>query len=264
MLSIGDIYIPPKAMSSQTQYRYFNIGIRGVNGYWRVPVSSSSQNIYSYTVTVNYGLGFSDDLVMVISGEDTRGNVSGIKELQIGHVESEIGDLNVNLTFSTPKDVDLHLYTPSGEHIYFGNRGGETTIGGITYTYGLDHDSNAGCHIDNLNNENIYLPAALIEPGEYRVVVDLFSNCNRSYDCKWSVAVRYKGRYVTNTMSYGNPASGVYEPGASSDDQTTVMRFRILDSGNGRSTLSPFDCMGRVVTAPLTDAEQFKIECLDL
>lgn len=251
-------------ITSQTRFRYFYVGLSDGLGYWRVPVTPSGTSTYSYTFNINYGLGFSSDMVMYISGETVNGGITSLKQLEIDHVDSEIGDLNVNLTFSTPKDVDLHLYTPSGEHIYFGNRGGETTIGGITYTYGLDHDSNAGCYIDNLNNENIYLPSALIEPGEYRVVVNLYSNCNRSYDCKWSVAVRYKGRLVANTLSYGNPASGVYAPGASDNDKTTVMRFTILDAGSGRSTASPFSRMESVTAAPLSDAERWKIECDDL
>jgi len=251
-------------ITSQTRFRYFYVGLSDGLGYWRVPVTPSGTSTYSYTFNINYGLGFSSHMVMYISGETVNGGITSLKQLEIDHVDSEIGDLNVNLTFSTPKDVDLHLYTPSGEHIYFGNRGGETTIGGITYTYGLDHDSNAGCYIDNLNNENIYLPSALIEPGEYRVVVNLYSNCNRSYDCKWSVAVRYKGRLVANTLSYGNPASGVYAPGASDNDKTTVMRFTILEAGSGRSTASPFSRMESVTAAPLSDAERWKIECDDL
>ncbi|MCL2028069.1 MAG: hypothetical protein FWG79_06215 [Bacteroidales bacterium] len=61
----------------------------------------------------------------------------------------------------------------------------------------LDMDSNPGCWIDSVNNENITYKN---EPkaGVYYVAVDLYSKCDNSKPgAKYSVTVNYKGQTVT-------------------------------------------------------------------
>jgi len=71
----------------------------------------------------------------------------------------------------------------------------------------LDLDSNPGCSIDGVNNENITYknaPAA----GTYYVAVDLFEKCNSSKaGAKYSVTVNYKGQAVT----ISNKQTGQFE-----------------------------------------------------
>ena len=58
------------------------------------------------------------------------------------------GPIQVSLSWVGQVDVDLHVTPPAGGDIYWGDRSDST--GGT-----LDLDSNAGCSIDNVNNENI-------------------------------------------------------------------------------------------------------------
>ena len=152
----------------------------------------------------------------------------------------------MKLQISNSKDIDLHLITPSGEEIFYGHRGSST--------YGLDHDSNAGCHIDGLNNENIYLPASKIENGTYTVIVNMYANCTPSIATSWSCVVRYQGNVIRPTTG-SNPAAGVYPVNAGNGDRTTVMTFTINNASTTRSTSSDDG-----VPTPLSDMDLMKLE----
>lgn len=84
-------------------------------------------------------------------------------------VEVGTGDLQINLSWDTDADVDLHVVEPSGETIYWANRNSRT--GGL-----LDLDSNAGCRIDGVRNENITW-ARGAPRGSFTVFVNYFSSC---------------------------------------------------------------------------------------
>lgn len=238
-------------------YQKFYVGTTDSDGYWEyIPSQSRSNTTNLYSIPIMYGTNYNKDITMVLIGVDEEGNVTVQYQFDVTFVDSESGDININLTFSTPKDVDLHLYTPSGEHIYYGHRGGNVTIGDETIAYGLDHDSNAGCSLDYLNNENIYIPEELVENGEYRVVVDLWGNCTNEYATSWAVVTRYKGNILNNELSgWTNPATGTYAADARSGDMTHVMTFTISDAKEARSAKSY-----KITPRELTEAEKAKIE----
>lgn len=247
-------------------YKKFFVGVKGVDGYWVYDptaqtsraTSTSGSDYNTYSIPVMYSTNYDSNCTMMISAEDEDGDISEPYEAEINYVSSLSGDLNINLTFSNNKDVDLHLYMPNGEHIYYGARGGSVeTEDGTTVTYGLDKDSNAGCNIDGLNNENIYIPAELIQAGTYTVVVDMFANCNTSIATSWAIAARYKGELVSNEMG-ANPVSGVYPVGAGNGDMTQVMTFTINDGtravGAKRIKANSFKPI------PLSDMDEMKKE----
>ena len=245
---------------TQEDFTRFFVGAKNVDGYWEyVPQTTRANGEYvTYTIPVMYSTELKQNITMLIAALTRDGEVTQPYEAKITYVESMSGDLNINLTFSNAKDVDLHLYTPSDEHIYYNNRGGSVqTTDGKTVSYGLDHDSNADCDIDNLNNENIYIPAELIESGTYRVVVDMYRNCDRSTATNWSVVARYKGEVVRVT-SGSNPATGVYPVGAGDDDMTTVMTFKLSGTRAGGLAIVP----GSFEPAWLSDRDQMKYEDL--
>lgn len=169
--------------------------------------------------------------------------------------------IEVKLAFSNSKDVDLHLYTPSGEHIYYGNRGGTyTDEDGNEISYGLDIDSNAGCTLDNINKENIYIPAQLVEDGTYTVVVDMFSNCNPSIATSWSIVARYQGEMI-RPVSGSNPASGTYPVGAGSGDMTEVMTFKIHNGSVTRGgEAADIRSNWKFTPSPLSESARAKVE----
>ncbi len=174
------------------------------------------------------------------------------------------GAIEVKLSFSNSKDIDLHLYTPNGEHIFYSNRGGSYTDEfGDEISYGLDIDSNAGCSLDNINKENIYIPAELVEDGTYTVVVDMFSNCQPSIPTSWSIIARYQGGLIT-PITGANPASGTYPAGAGDGDMTRVMTFTVHDGAVSRAENNPQFIRNnwKFVPTPLNEADQNKVDSL--
>lgn len=78
------------------------------------------------------------------------------------------GDIQVNLSWDTTADVDLHVFSPAGEHVFYGES--EVPSGG-----NLDLDSNVGCgSSSDERNENVVWPTGSAIPGEYRIHANLF------------------------------------------------------------------------------------------
>jgi hypothetical protein len=223
---------------STEKYDKFYIGADDVNGYYEYDTEDAEyQNgVYVYTIPLEYSVDYSDDMTLKIVGDNTNGGATKKYTQTVKYVESQYGALNVNLTFENAKDLDLHVLTPSGKHLYYGNEGGyyETETGREIF-FGLDHDSNAGCRIDNLNNENIVIPYEFIESGVYKVYVNMYSNCNSSISTQWLCAVRYKGTLVKNALGK-NPVSGVFPVGTKGNsdleysEANLVMKFSISKS----------------------------------
>lgn len=223
---------------SGTQYDKFYVGINGVDGYYEyVPETIHQEDDwYVYSIPLEYSMDYQSDIEIQISA--SKGDcVSSVFTQEIKFVKSQEGALNVILTFDNAKDIDLHVVTPSGIEIYYGYTGGSFLMedGEIAFM-GLDHDSNAGCSIDGLNNENVVISEAFVEAGIYEVYVDLFDNCNPSIATNWTCTVRYKGELVKpNTGT--NPAAGVFPVDASPfyDDEhnNLVMTFCVATSKSG-------------------------------
>lgn len=258
-------------ITSSEAYDRFYIGVEGEDGYYEVvPIdilaSSSStraNGLYSYIIYLNYGANYNRNITMVVKGRKPSGAITQAYRKAIRYVQTRIsGDLTINLTFNNEKDVDLRLTTPSGDEIYYGNKtfSVRDEVGDSIIRYGLDHDSNAGCQIDGLKNENIVIPELAVEPGEYTVRVDMYKNCDKTLATSWQLVVRYKGELVQNLLpqrSVGenamassptnlattiessitdarhNPVWGTYPINAFSGDKTIVMKFKVKDATRG-------------------------------
>lgn len=116
----------------------------------------------------------------------TAGTVNGYRAIRM-RPRSDVaaGVVQVSVSWDTPSDVDLHVFEPNGEEIFFGNPLSET--GGE-----LDIDSNAACSIDNINQENITWTTTTPPSGTYTVVVRWWSNCNID-DTVYIVTVQTRG-----------------------------------------------------------------------
>ncbi len=101
-----------------------------------------------------------------------------------GNVE---GKLRISLAWSNPDDLDLHLYGPDGEHVFFGNKRQRSRSGAT-----LDTDANGGDgHVEN-PVENIYWTTDPVIGGEYKIVVNQYNQ--RSKDNQgYTVEVDYDG-----------------------------------------------------------------------
>lgn len=217
---------------TEKSVKKFFVGVKGIAGYWEYTPEATTRatgEYNTYVIPVMMSQSYTGNSTVILSGQLDNGEVTTPQEHEIFYIETMPGAIEVKLAFSNNKDVDLHLYTPNGEHIYYGNRGGSYTLDdGTEVTYGLDIDSNAGCSIDGVNKENIYIPSELVENGTYTVVVDMYSNCQPSIATSWSVVARYQGELITPTSGV-NPASGVYPAGSGNGDMTKVMTFTIND-----------------------------------
>ena len=227
------------AVTTSVQIEYLYISISDQQGYYIKAVDSPevSGGKYVYRVPLLFPQTWDYGVVVTVSGRTKDGLAFACKELHIGYHKAGTGALQVSLTFENEKDVDLHLYTPSGTHYYYGNKGGNMTdSNGNTVYAGLDIDSNAGCNIDGKNAENITLPEEMLEEGTYRVVVNMFRNCDASIATGWTCVAYRGGQLISNQLSqYGNPASGVYPVGQAKGDMTEVMRFTVEKSSLSRA-----------------------------
>lgn len=252
-------------INSQENFEAFYVALLGQQGYFRVTPKSKTfdehTHTYTYTMVMNFSPDFNANVVVVISGVKRNGEVSLPQETEIVFVESQTADLDIKLVFENEKDVDLHLYTPSGKHIYYGDRGGSYTDGqGNEKTYGLDHDSNTGCRIDNLNNENIFIPTVMLEAGTYTVEVNMYSNCDRTISTSWKLWVRFGGQLIRNELEHGsNPAEGVYPVGAGSGDHTEVFKFTLSERQVGAARIKAA-CLPNFRPIPPTEMDLIKME----
>ena len=242
--SVGDVTVNDRVLSgglnfvtvrSNVEYIKFYIYVRGIPGYYVYVPSGYTRDgdLYVYTIPLLYSEGFTAAVHhLIIVGVRATGETTTETEKEIIRVDSQSGDLNINLTFSQAKDVDLHLYLPDERHIYYGNRGYYyTNANGEQVQWGLDHDSNAGCNIDNLNNENIFIPAEAIQAGTYTVKLDMYSNCSpRNNPTYCQVVARYKGALINNTYGdHANPVTLTYDTDCGNGDYTTIMQFTITE-----------------------------------
>ncbi|MFI4999464.1 MAG: hypothetical protein ACHQK9_06255 [Reyranellales bacterium] len=78
---------------------------------------------------------------------------------------AQSGELQVSLAWDGPSDLDLHVFCPNGEEIYFNSR---SHCGG-----NLDVDMNSEKH-SLTPVENVYWPAGQIPKGRFRVAVRLY------------------------------------------------------------------------------------------
>lgn len=80
------------------------------------------------------------------------------------------GGLKINLKWNTIDDVDLHVYDPDGNHIYYQNK--QHTCQGILGQ--LDIDANAGANYTTTPQENIFWEGKA-PIGHYKVSVTLYN-----------------------------------------------------------------------------------------
>ncbi|MBP5644030.1 MAG: hypothetical protein J6X10_07385 [Bacteroidales bacterium] len=210
------------------------IGVEGKSGHYEVDADQRLSKEYSYDFIMVVNQTLTDDSFTIIVGIlDADGEVSQYIEFPMALHVVGTGELQVSLSFDNDKDIDLHLFEPNGYHIYYGNsmsdNGGE-----------LDLDSNAGCNIDGINNENItYGDGAYVEPGDYIVYVDMWENCDPSIATNFVVTVLYEGE-ILETIEGINPIAGTFpvnEPSnyADLDNIQPVCHFTIPDNGQAKS-----------------------------
>ena len=212
----GSSYV---SIVSEVPARKILVGLKDQRGYYEVATGANRGNEYSFVMLIDQNIALPEDettFTVQVAIVDENGDISQIWEAPVSLKVVGTGALQVSLSFDNAKDVDLHLIEPEyldeyGEvtsfydrHIYYGNHwsanGGE-----------LDLDSNPGCYLDYVNNENITYndSTAYVAPGTYKVYVDLFENCDPEVATNYVVTVFYGGNLIASR-------SGIFDIGAES------------------------------------------------
>ena len=229
------------------------IGLEGQKGYWEyIPTAADRELRYSFIMFIDQNITLpegQEGLTVQVAIVDENGNISQIWGAPVEIIEVGTGGLQVSLSFDNAKDVDLHLIEPEYEdeegiaasfydrHIYYGHtwsaNGGD-----------LDLDSNAGCNIDDVNNENITYDEeiATIVPGTYKVYVDLWENCDPSLITNYVVTVFYGGNLIaTRSGFYDVDAESTYNPISESyvEENEPFLTFTIGQGSKGNGNFQP-------------------------
>jgi hypothetical protein len=187
----------------------------GDTGYWLVPVGlqdSSTPTDLDFSATLAFAndidAGSHDIEVQATNADGTFGPSS---PFTVDVVPSTVpmSTLDVQLTWDTESDVDLHVTEPDGVTIWARNinayqpppPGSSDPPGDPTKFGMLDIDSNANCQIDGRRQENVYW---LVAPpsGHYRVNVDTWSLCGTPA-ARWHVTAMLNGQIVGQANGIG-------------------------------------------------------------
>jgi hypothetical protein len=207
---IEDVQINGSALSggstsitvrSSKKLKELYLQIEGEEGYYRwelEPEDEISTNPFIYQIVLefnrNLGEGYEgENPTFIVSGKTINDEI--VKPVEEELIVKKVGSgaLQVSLSWDKLDDVDLYVFTPSGEKLYFDH----------TETYDgkgkLDVDANMGCTIDDpiINSENIYFEKPL-EDGDYIVVVHLYQRCparGAGEGARYNVTANVEGRF---------------------------------------------------------------------
>lgn len=192
--------------SSATPFSRVTVLVPGVADYWELTLSGA-------TTSVQLLIVFSQEIPkhtfeMRLAGAAAAGALGAFQASAVSVISVGTGDVQVNVTWDSKADVDLHVVDPSGAEVYWA---GKTSVSGGQ----LDLDSNAGCSTDGPRAENIFWASGLIAPrGEYLVRLDYWSACSETRT-NYVVTVNAKGQpprvfqgFFTGTGDGGGKGSG--------------------------------------------------------
>ena len=188
-------------VSGSRAYTRLLVSALGTDDYYSVPLPSESA-LENVVVTLSPNVN-GNQLRLRYSLEDAAG-VGPYLEQTIRVVRAGSGDFQASVAWTGASDVDLHVFDPSGEEVYYGNQ--ESASGGS-----LDIDSNAACTIDNTNVENIFWPINGAPAGQYRVELHYYSDCSVPRS-DWVVTVLRRGAEPAITTGSFIGAAGVANP----------------------------------------------------
>jgi len=168
---------------STTPFSRAIFGIPGINDHWELTLAAP---VTSVTVLIVISTEMPQTSFNLRLGGGSASSVGPYQSTDLSVIFVGTGEIQTNVTWDSPADVDLHLIDPSGKEIYYASR--TSTTGGQ-----LDLDSNAACGTDGPRAENIFWPDGIVVPhGEYILRVDYWSSCN-AVKTNYTVTVNLRG-----------------------------------------------------------------------
>jgi len=198
------------AIIGSTVFSKVYVWVDGASGYWELDLPVSVQSI-NLVLQLTSDAGASFDLETALGSSNGTGAAHGST---VTTTDLTNADVAITVKWTGASDVDLHVIDGLGQEIYYLNP--QTDQGGV-----LDLDSNAGCDIDNVNQETISWPQGHAPSGPYTVKVDYFDDCGVT-------STSYNGTYQVKgqgTKSFGpftfNGVAGTDNP------ERTVAEFTL-------------------------------------
>lgn len=194
-------------LAAPTSFQRVYIYSPNASGYYdaQLPTGVTVEDL---VLTLNPGVR--PGTIRVRYGAEGGGVVGAYAEQSLRVLGVGTGDVQVSIAWTGKTDVDLHVFDPNNEEIYFGHK--TAASGGR-----LDLDSNPACQLDNKNNENVFFPTANAPHGDYRVEVHYYDDCGQPKS-DWVATVLVKGQ-ATRTFS------GTFTGTASANPPAQVVTF---------------------------------------
>ncbi|MDR0516017.1 MAG: hypothetical protein LBH25_03135 [Fibromonadaceae bacterium] len=210
------------------------IQIKGEEGYYRFPLTNdnwinkdeddATEYIYWVVLEFDQDLGDEDSLEFIVSGKAAgTGEISQPKKGEVPIEEAKGGAMQISVSWDRDDDVDLHVFSPAGDHIYYGDRRTGKEDGE------LDIDSNADCTIDGINSENIFFKKDPVADGDYEVEVRMFKKCGTNdgkSGARYNVTLNIGGKFYT--FAEGKQ-TGKFEKEDSNDKVHKIGTIKIKD-----------------------------------
>jgi len=184
------------------------------------PNEDSPYYVYGITLEFNRSLGEGDEGTspnIIISGKTVSGDKVNKEEVPLEVKVVNNGVLQVSLSWDQLDDVDLYVFNPNGDKLYWNNESANNN------NDSLDLDANRGCATSGpdsknwgVNNENVYFKEPLKE-GKYTVIVSLYKKC---YENKpgaiYNVTANLKGKFVEFSSKqkgqFEDETTGIFNP----------------------------------------------------
>jgi hypothetical protein len=171
-------------LTSPTAFTRAIVSLNNHEDYYQVDLGSP---VLSVDLVITLSQDAPQATLGLVYGAAPAGGPFGTMLTQnINMVRVGAGDVQVSVAWDAPTDVDLHVFDPDSEEIYFANT---TSASGGT----LDLDSNAACSIDNINNENITWPIGGAPSGNYSVSLVYWSACSQPQS-NYTVTIFVRGQ----------------------------------------------------------------------
>ena len=194
------------SLFGSTTFTKVYIWVDGVDGYWQLdlPVAVQTAELV-LQMTSDAPASFDLETALGTSGANGPALSTAIQTVDLSNA-----DVVAIVKWTGASDVDLHVIDGKGQEVYYANP--TTSEGGS-----LDLDSNAGCAIDNVNQETISWPQGKAPTGPYTVKVAYYADCGvASSSYNGTVSVRgtqvksFSGTF-TGVAGANNPDATVYQ-----------------------------------------------------
>ncbi len=154
------------SLAGSTSFTKVYIWVDGADGYWELDLPVSVQ-ILDLVLQMTEDAGSSFTLESALGSANGNG---AAHSTVITTTDLSNADVVATVKWTGASDVDLHVIDGKGQEVYYAN---PTTAEGGS----LDLDSNAGCDIDNVNQETISWPQGHAPTGTYTVKVAYYDDC---------------------------------------------------------------------------------------